>query len=173
MIFFFYLFLFFVIVANLELYCFLLFGAVIGLLPTFLVIIGTGMLGAYLAKQEGLRSWHRIQNALAHGQNPSREMINGLCILLAGIALCIPGFISDLFGLLLLLPPVRLLLVAYISQHWRPGGFFGFHGYGRPHSEADDSEVGDSQSGPTVFRHAQDDSDVIDVEPLDRGEDAH
>ena len=166
MIYFFYLFLFFVIVANIELYFFLLFGSAIGLLPTFLVIIGTGMLGAYLAKQEGLRSWHRIQNALAHGQNPTREMVNGLCILLAGIALCIPGFISDLFGLLLLLPPVRLLLVAAISRRWRPGSFFGFHSYGFSRSEEDEEE--DSDHGPTPFRQSQDDSDVIDVEPLDR-----
>ena len=157
-----YLFLFFVLVANVELFTFLYLGAAIGLLPTLVIIIGTGMLGAYLAKQEGLKSWNRIKAALARGQNPSREMINGLCILLAGIALCIPGFISDICGLLLLVPFVRTPLVDFIGKRWKPISIF------NSPTQADD-DVGDSttQDGPTPFRHTGDDSDVIDVEPIE------
>ena len=61
-----YLFLFFVLVANVELFTFLYLGASIGLLPTLVIIIGTGMLGAYLAKQEGLKSWNRIKASMLH-----------------------------------------------------------------------------------------------------------
>ena len=159
----FYLFLFFVLVANIELYTFLYLGAAIGLLPTLVIIIGTGMLGAYLAKQEGLKSWSRIKASLARGHNPSREMINGLCILLAGIALCIPGFISDICGLLLLVPFVRKALVSFIGKRWKPVSSF------TPHTpDDDDEENATTQGGPTPFRHTGDDSEVIDVEPIER-----
>ena len=157
-----YLFLFFVLVANVELFTFLYLGASIGLLPTLVIIIGTGMLGAYLAKQEGLKSWNRIKAALSRGQNPSREMINGLCILLAGIALCIPGFISDIFGLFLLIPFVRKHLVPAIARHWQPFSFFGLQ------TQNDNVEEPSEQAGPTPFRHSGDDDDFIDVEPIKR-----
>ena len=121
------------------------------------------MLGAYLAKQEGLKSWNRIKLALAHGQNPSSEMINGLCILLAGIALCIPGFISDICGLLLLIPFVRKQLVPFIARRWKPLSFFSITS-----NAEDDDEESTEQDGPTPFRHSGDDSDVIDVEPIKR-----
>lgn len=157
----FYLFIFFVLVANIELYTFLYLGAALGLLPTLVIIIGTGMLGAYLAKQEGLKSWSRIKASLARGHNPSSEMINGLCILLAGIALCIPGFISDICGLILLVPFVRKALVSFIGKRWKPVSSF------TTHTPDDDDEDSTTQGGPTPFRHTGDDSEVIDVEPIE------
>ena len=158
----FYLFIFFVLVANVELYTFLYLGAAIGLLPTLVIIIGTGMLGAYLAKQEGLKSWSRIKASLARGHNPSSEMINGLCILLAGIALCIPGFISDICGLLLLVPFVRQALVSFIGKRWKPISIF------TPHASNEEEEDNTrTPDGPTPFRHTGDDSEVIDVEPIE------
>ena len=157
-----YLFLFFVLFANVELYTFLYFGAAIGLLPTLFIIIGTGMLGAYLAKQEGLKSWNRIKAALARGQNPSSEMVNGLCILLAGIALCIPGFISDICGLILLIPFVRKYLVPAIARRWQPLSSFG------KHSQNDNTEDSPEQDGPTPFRYTGNGDDVIDVDPIKR-----
>ena len=157
-----YLFLFFVLVANVELFTFLYLGNSIGLLPTLVIIIGTGMLGAYLAKQEGLKSWNRIKAALARGQNPSSEMVNGLCILLAGIALCIPGFISDICGLILLIPFVRKHLVPAIARRWQPLSIFGLQ------TQNDDVEEPPEQAGPTPFRHTGDDDDIIDVEPIKR-----
>ncbi len=157
-----YLFLFFVLVANVELFTFLYLGKSIGLLPTLVIIIGTGMIGAYLAKKEGLKSWSRIKAALAHGQNPSKEMINGLCILLAGIALCIPGFISDICGLILIIPFVRKHLVPMIARRWQPLSFLGLN------TQFDNDEDTTEPNAPTPFRHTGDDDDVIDVEPMKR-----
>lgn len=103
-----------------ELYCFATLGAQLGLPTTLLVIIGTGMIGAWLAKREGLAAWQRVQQCLARGRDPSREIYDGLLILVAGIALLIPGFFTDVVGLLLLLPPVRVLVAAFLRHHWRP-----------------------------------------------------
>ena len=150
------------LVANVELFTFLYLGSAIGLLPTLVIIIGTGMLGAYLAKKEGLKSWSRIKAALARGQNPSSEMINGLCILLAGIALCIPGFISDICGIILLIPFVRKHLVPAIARHWSPLSIISMH------TQNGNDDEPEEQDGPTPFRHTSDDSDVIDVEPIKR-----
>jgi len=110
----------FVGIPCIELYCFATLGAQLGLPTTLLVIIGTGMIGAWLAKREGLAAWQRVQQCLARGRDPSREICDGLLILVAGIALLIPGFFTDVVGLLLLLPPVRMLVAAFLQHHWKP-----------------------------------------------------
>lgn len=142
-----------VLIANIELCCFMTLGRQIGILPTLAIIIGTGMLGAWLAKREGGRSWNRIKQSFASGHDPSIEVINGLCILIAGIALCIPGFISDICGLILLLPFVRKPLVHCISKHWHPTSILGGHSTYTVHDDTQYEQHDASSS-----------DDVIDVE---------
>ena len=153
-----------VLLANVELFVFMSLGRQIGILPTLVIIIGTGMLGAWLAKKEGSRSWRKIKAAFSTGQDPSEEVINGLCILLAGIALCIPGFISDISGFILLLPFVRRALVRYIGRHWKPLSIFS----GAVHTQqTDDGEWSDGDATPNNG------DDYIDVEVTSSSKEYH
>ncbi|MDD4538702.1 MAG: FxsA family protein [Lentisphaeria bacterium] len=113
----------FVFFPAMELAIFVRLGSALGVLPTLLIILGTGMLGAYVARQQGLLAWRGVHEALSRGENPSLQVLDGLGILLAGIALIIPGFFSDCVGLLLLLRPVRLLFMSFLLGHVvaRPG----------------------------------------------------
>ena len=95
-------------------------GQAIDFGPTVALVIATGVVGAALAKHQGLRTLARIQENLARGAMPGREMVDGVLILLAGAVLITPGVITDAMGLLLLIPPTRALVrkaaVAYFSK---------------------------------------------------------
>ncbi|MBR0460200.1 MAG: FxsA family protein [Victivallales bacterium] len=100
-----------------EWYCFLTLGAKLGFLPTIAIILVTGFVGAALAHKEGIIAWHRVRQALAAGKDPSKELLNALIIFAAGICLFIPGFVTDVVGILLMLPPVRILVVLWLRKH--------------------------------------------------------
>lgn len=112
------LFCLFVVLPYLEIVAFTVLGGAIGIFPTLFLILFTGMVGAAMAKQGGIESWQRIQRTMREGKDPSKEMINGLLLLVAGIALIIPGFITDIIGLLLLLPFVRELVIEHLAKRW-------------------------------------------------------
>lgn len=92
-----------------EIIILLLSGKVIGFWATLFTLLLMGIVGAYLAKQQGLETLRRAQAQMNVGQLPGNEMINGLCIMIGGILLVLPGFITELAGLLLILPPTRKL----------------------------------------------------------------
>ena len=79
----------------------------IGVLNTIGLLIAVSILGAWLARREGLVTLQRIQAALGRGEVPNREVADGGLILLAGALMIAPGFISDIVALLLLFPPTR------------------------------------------------------------------
>ncbi len=91
-------------------------GKTFGLLPTVLFIIATGIGGAYLAKYQGLVTVQKVQQQLNRGVMPGEELIDGVCILLGGCMLIAPGFISDLLGLFLLLPPTRTMMKPLLKK---------------------------------------------------------
>ncbi|MCR2821903.1 FxsA family protein [Lederbergia panacisoli] len=101
-----YIILIFIVLPALEIGLFILSGKTIGIFPTVGLIIITGILGAYLAKKQGLEALKRVQNDLRSGIPPGIAMLDGVCIL-AGILLLSPGFMTDIVGLLLLLPVTR------------------------------------------------------------------
>lgn len=104
------LILLFTLVPALELTLILVMGRYIGFAPTLIIIFGAGILGAALARSQGLYVLRRIQMDLAAGRVPAYGLIDGLIILIAGVLLIAPGFLTDIVGLLLLLPPVRALV---------------------------------------------------------------
>ena len=75
--------------------------------PTIALVIVTGVLGAWLARREGLKTLSRIQSELARGIPPTSAMVDGLLILVAGAVLITPGILTDLIGFALLIPPCR------------------------------------------------------------------
>jgi UPF0716 protein FxsA len=102
----------------------------IGILNTLGLLILISFAGAWLLKQQGLATWARLQSALAAGQMPTREVVDGALILLGGALLLTPGFLSDCIGLVLLLPPTRTavkrlfrpLLARWATRRFVPPG---------------------------------------------------
>jgi UPF0716 protein FxsA len=84
-------------------------GKTIGVWPTLLLIILTGVMGAYLAKREGMQTIRKAQEQLRNGQIPGEAVLDGICILIGGILLILPGFITDIGGFFMLFPPTRRL----------------------------------------------------------------
>src|SRR5918996_2857812 len=99
----------FILVPLAELAVLIPVGDWIGLVPTLVLLLVVSVAGAWLAKREGLSAWRRFQLALAEGRMPTVEVADGAMILLAGALLLTPGFLSDVVGILLLLPPTRAM----------------------------------------------------------------
>ncbi len=110
---FFFLFLLFPLI---ELAVIIKVGSMIGVLPVLLLIIATGVLGVVLLRVAGVATAWRARERLARGELPEQEMLEGLLIAVGGGLLLLPGFISDLFGLLCLLPFTRRLLVRKLRR---------------------------------------------------------
>lgn len=91
-------------------------GGIIGVLPTLLLLIATAIIGGLLLRLAGLATAWRAQERLARGELPEQEMLEGLLIALGGGLLLLPGFISDLFGLVALIPLSRRWLVRRLRQ---------------------------------------------------------
>ena len=96
-------------------------GNMIGLFPTIMLILVTGILGTLLAKKQGLQTVRRVQEQLQYGRLPGDEILDGICILVGGVLLLTPGFITDIFGIFFLLPPTRNFikpLIMKMFQRW-------------------------------------------------------
>jgi len=117
------LLLMFVVVPIAELYTIIRVGSTIGFLNTLGVMILVGFVGSWLVKREGMRTWVRFNQTLASGQVPAKEMVDGVLILGAGALLLTPGFLSDIFGILMLFPPSRAVLRAYVMKRVNAGNF--------------------------------------------------
>ena len=83
------------------------------------LVILTGVVGAWLARREGLRCWLKVQEQLARGQLPAEPLLDGLMILVAGALLITPGVVTDLVGFGLLVPPVRRLVGRYLAARFK------------------------------------------------------
>jgi UPF0716 protein FxsA len=104
------LFLLFIAVPTAELAVLLYAGSQIGVFETILLILLTAAAGSFLAKREGLRAWKEIRKKAEEGHPPGDAALDGLFILAAGLMLLFPGFISDLIGLVFLVPAARKAL---------------------------------------------------------------
>ena len=91
-------------------------GSAIGVLPTLMLVIGTAVLGSVLLRVAGVATAWRAREKLSRGELPEQEMLEGLLIAVGGGLLLLPGFISDIFGVLCLIPFTRRLLVGKIRR---------------------------------------------------------
>lgn len=101
------LFLMFILIPAVEFGLLIEIGRRIGTLETLLLVLGTGLVGAYLARLEGFRILSQVRRELESGHVPAERLFDGLLVLVAAIALITPGLLTDVAGLLLLLPPTR------------------------------------------------------------------
>jgi UPF0716 protein FxsA len=99
----------FLVVPIAELYVVIQVAQGVGVLNTIGLLILVSVVGAWLCKREGLGVLRRLQQAVDRGQLPHRELVDGALILFAGALLLTPGFLTDCLGVLLLLPPTRVL----------------------------------------------------------------
>lgn len=96
-------------------------GTRIGALPTLAVIVVTGVAGASLARSQGLAIWSRLQAEMGAGRAPTETMLEGFMVLLAGLVLLTPGFLTDIAGLLCLMPITRRPLMAWLRRSLKKG----------------------------------------------------
>jgi UPF0716 protein FxsA len=99
----------FVIVPIAELALIIQVGQAIGVWWTIALLIADSVLGSMLMRSQGRAAWRRFNQATAAGRVPAREVLDGVLVIFGGALLLTPGFISDILGLLLLLPPTRAI----------------------------------------------------------------
>jgi len=90
-----------------ELYVAVKVAEAIGALYTVLLLLASWPLGSWALRSQGSLAWRRLRLAVAEGRTPAREVIDGALVLIGGVLLIVPGFISDVVGLSMLLPPTR------------------------------------------------------------------
>lgn len=122
------LLLLFTVIPLVELWLLLRIGGRLGPGPTIALVILTGMLGAALARRQGLQTWHAIQNETRQGRAPGAMLVDALLIFVAGVLLITPGVLTDIVGFSFLLPPVR----AGIRKRLRDSMQVQVSGFGQP-----------------------------------------
>ena len=138
------LLLLFVFLPMIELYLLIMLGARIGPMPTIGLIVLTGILGATLARQQGLSTLAKIQNELRQGRAPTQELAEGAMILVGGLVLLTPGILTDIFGFAMMVPGIRKSLAKQFKIRF-PQGF------------------ASTNTGFQSGQKSRDDDDVIDV----------
>lgn len=114
------IFLAMLVVPIVEIYLMLQVSRQIGVLETIVLLVGISLLGAWLIRREAPRVWAAFSAAIASGRVPAREVADGALVMFGGALLLTPGFFTDAFGVLCLLPPTRALLrrplLAYVLR---------------------------------------------------------
>ena len=103
------LILLFIVVPLIELYAIVQIGQAIGVWWTIALLLVDSLVGAALMRSQSRSAWRRFQLALAESRVPAREVIDGVLVIFGGALLLTPGFVTDIFGLFLLLPPTRAI----------------------------------------------------------------
>ncbi len=155
----------FVVVPLVEIYVLIQVGQVIGAWWTILLLIADSILGAWILKREGGRAWRALRSALEEHRMPHRELADGVLIVVGGTLMLTPGFVSDFFGILCILPitrPVgRRVLAGVISRKLVGMPFPG--GAGRSESPAGEPTWTRGRPGPDP------DDGVVRGEVVDEG----
>ena len=113
------LFLIFTVTPVLELALLIQIGQLLGTIPTIVAVLTTGAAGAALARNQGLTALRRLQRSVAEATFPGDEIFDGFLILMGGLLLLTPGFLTDLVGFAALLPGTRRILKVVIKREVR------------------------------------------------------
>ncbi len=106
----------FVVVPLVELGVLVYLGTIIGVLYTILIVVVTGLIGALMAKNQGLATLSRIRSSIERGILPADELFQGALILIGGLLLLTPGLITDLTGFALLIPQTRHIVAEWLRS---------------------------------------------------------
>ena len=106
----------FIAVPIIEIAAIIQVGQALGLLPTIAILVADSIIGAVLLRSQGRAAWRRFNETLAAGRPPAREVLDGVLVVFGGALLLTPGFVTDILGVLLLLPPTRALVRRYLVK---------------------------------------------------------
>ena len=106
----------FTIIPIIEIYLLIEIGSIFGALTAITLVILTGFLGAFMARMQGLKTLFRIQESMREGRMPSGELLDALLIVIAGLVLLTPGFLTDSAGFLLLIPTTRNSIISWLQR---------------------------------------------------------
>jgi UPF0716 protein FxsA len=109
----------FIVVPIAELYVIIKVGEAIGTVPTLVLLLADALLGSLLLRHQGRAAWIRFNRALAEGRLPHKEVFDGVLVIMGGALLLTPGFLTDILGLILLIPPTRALVRAMSARFVR------------------------------------------------------
>ena len=121
----------FLLVPVAELYVIYKVGDAIGVLPTFLLLAADSVLGALLLRAQSRAVWKRFNETMSVGRIPHREVIDGVLVIFGGAFLLTPGFLTDVVGLLLLIPPTRAFVRRLVVRRLGRRVAAGMAGQGR------------------------------------------
>src|ERR687886_1506336 len=126
----------FIVVPIVELFVIIQVGEAIGVLPTIALLIADSVLGSMLMRSQGRAAWRRFNAAIREGRIPHREVLDGVLVIFGGALLLTPGFVTDILGVILLLPPTRAVVRSVLGRRLLPrlvvGGIGGLGGPGGP-----------------------------------------
>ncbi|MCW8109080.1 FxsA family protein [Alteromonas ponticola] len=111
------LFLLFAIMPIVEIALLVQVGGIIGGWNTIALVLISAFVGAYFVRREGVHTLTTAQQKMQSNQIPGQELLEGLMLLVAGVLLVTPGFITDIFGLALVLPPSRKYIAKKLKKH--------------------------------------------------------
>lgn len=114
-----YIVLFFIVVPLLELYVLIKVGGLIGPAMTVFFVILTAIIGTFLLRQQGLQTLQRVQQSVAQGVMPAAALIEGLILLVSGVFLLAPGFVTDSLGFMGLIPQFRRGISTFILSKFQ------------------------------------------------------
>ncbi len=100
----------FIVVPAIEIYVLIQVGQVIGVLPTIVLLLADAALGTWLFRREGRKAWAALSRALEERRMPAKEVADSALVVLGGAFLLTPGFVTDVIGVLCLLPPTRAVV---------------------------------------------------------------
>jgi len=157
----------FIVIPIAELYVIIQVGQLIGVWPTLALLLADAILGSLLLRHQGRGAWRRFNEALAARRFPGKEVADGLLIVIGGTLLLTPGFLTDIAGLLCLLPPTRALIRRLFRSYFTrrfvliggiPGRGPGFGGpQGPPPSRDYDFDATAEEMPPNGHRGTPDD----------------
>lgn len=146
-----------------EIASFVIVGREIGVLATIGLVFLSGFVGMFLLRHQGFGVMGRIRAEIEAGRDPGRELAHGLMILLAGILLLIPGFVTDIAGILLFIPPVREFAWRMIRQRvdfrtdFRMAGAGFRRSRGAPTIDLDKDDYSRTSNSSSPWRQIEDD----------------
>lgn len=133
-----------------ELSLLLRIGGWLGAGPTVGLVIATGVVGAWLARREGLRTWGRVQADLAAGKMPGEELLHALLVFIAGVVLVTPGVLTDVAGLLLLVRPAREIVARRLRRRLASQVQLQTVNFGDPGTDRNDGPGPDRPGGRVI-----------------------
>jgi UPF0716 protein FxsA len=108
----------FIVVPIAELFVIIQVGEAIGIWWTLALLVADSLLGSLLMRSQGRVAWRRFNETASSGRVPAREVLDGVLVIFGGALLLTPGFLTDILGLVLLLPPTRAVVRAMLVRRF-------------------------------------------------------